>query len=264
MNVPYLTMQDFKMQMHEIGFVLFPGVVPSDLLVELCKDLDLVTRTQDAFARERGVKEGLGGGVFHIVGSADSFVRFLEWLPLDSYISEFFDNKKFILNTYGAFTNLPEKSSTYAHGIAFHRDARTYSKDFKFLLNMLVMLDEFTVENGATKMVPGGHLVEARPSDEELEAKAIRLTGPAGSIALFDSNVWHAASLNTTMKARRALTLNFSRAFVKQQFDFPRFLGEDFPKSEKIRQILGYNARVPANFNEWFRPGDYFYKKDQG
>jgi ectoine hydroxylase-related dioxygenase (phytanoyl-CoA dioxygenase family) len=42
-------------------------------------------------------------------------------------------------------------------------------------------------------------------------------------------------------------------------------LGEDFPKNEKMRQLLGYNSRVPASHDEWYQPPEKrMYKPGQG
>ena len=42
-------------------------------------------------------------------------------------------------------------------------------------------------------------------------------------------------------------------------------LGEDFTQDPRLRQVLGYNARVPATHDEWYQPSENRkYKPDQG
>jgi ectoine hydroxylase-related dioxygenase (phytanoyl-CoA dioxygenase family) len=132
---------------------------------------------------------------------------------------------------------------------------------------MLVMVDAFTLANGATHVLSGSHLSAERPDAEMFWAQSERLTGPAGSIVLFDSNLWHAAGRNATDRARCALTLSFSRGFVKQQMDYPRFLGEAYGArvSPALRQLLGYEAMTPMSYDEFYRPRERrLYKADQG
>jgi ectoine hydroxylase-related dioxygenase (phytanoyl-CoA dioxygenase family) len=84
---------------------------------------------------------------------------------------------------------------------------------------------------------------------------------------VFDSNLWHAAGVNRSARPRRALTLAFTRPFVKQQLDYPRALGYDRGPSfsPALRQLLGYNARVPASLDEWYQPRwKRLYHTDQG
>jgi ectoine hydroxylase-related dioxygenase (phytanoyl-CoA dioxygenase family) len=73
--------------------------------------------------------------------------------------------------------------------------------------------------------------------------------------------------LNTSVGPRRALTIAFTRPFMKQQLDYPRALGyhrrDTF--SPRLRQLLGYNARVPASLEEWYQPPERrLYQRDQG
>jgi len=257
-------MQDFLTEMNIAGYSLFECLVPEPLLLQLRMDIPLRMETCKKWQRKNGVDDGMGGVAHHVVGGDDSLNDFLHALYLDDYIGAYF-NAPYILNSYGAINNIPHSEGAYRHGQRFHRDVRTYTGSFHLMLNMLVMVDDFTVENGATKVVPGSHLGRERPSDEYLEQHAIRVTGLAGTIMLFDSNLWHSAAPNNTSSQRMALTLTFTPPFHKQQMDYPRLLGEAFPKNEKMKQLLGYNSRVPANHDEWYQPPEKrMYKPGQG
>ena len=183
--------------------------------------------------------------------------------PVIEYLKSYFDGN-YILNAYGGNLNL-KKNFTYASSV--HRDVRTYTREIKFLLNIIVMLDDFTLDNGATYLLGGSHLKKEKPSDDEFFARAGRAVGKSGSIVFWDSNIWHAAGENKTDLPRRSLSLIYSKPFMKQQFDYPRSVGYENVEtmSEEFRQIVGYNARVPATLEEWYQPPEKrFYKKDQG
>jgi hypothetical protein len=48
--------------------------------------------------------------------------------------------------------------------------------------------------------------------------------------------------------------------------DYPRLVGYDriSSLSEKQRQLIGYNSRVPATYEEWYQPLERrMYKRDQ-
>jgi ectoine hydroxylase-related dioxygenase (phytanoyl-CoA dioxygenase family) len=214
--------------------------------------------------KQQGMDTGGGNVAHHIVGGDDSAAEFLGMDVADGVISDFLGGR-FILNSYGAVNNAPTGSEGYEHGQKFHRDVRTYAGSFHLMLNMIVMVDAFTRENGGTYIVPESHRIEARPTDEEMLSRAVQLIAPAGSVVLFDSNTWHAAAPNRTKSSRWALTLTFTRPFMKQQMDYPRLLGEAYPTSERMRQLLGFNARVPSTMTEWYQPALHrMYKSDQG
>jgi ectoine hydroxylase-related dioxygenase (phytanoyl-CoA dioxygenase family) len=128
------------------------------------------------------------------------------------------------------------------------------------------MVDDFTIENGATYLLPKSHLEEKKPTDLEFYKNSIQAIGNSGDILIFNANVWHASAPNTTNLNRRALPFTISKSFMKQLLDYPRALGygrmNEF--SEKMQQLLGYHSRVPASLDEWYQPeSKRFYKKDQ-
>jgi hypothetical protein len=254
----------FREDIAREGYALFDALVPTALLARLRQDIPKHAAECREWQRRNGLGDGMEGAAHHVIGGADSLDEFLFGLPLDVYIRDYFGGE-YILNSYGALNNLPISTETYQHGQRFHRDVRTFSGDFRLMLNMLVMVDDFTIDNGATRLAPETHHAEQRPDDAWFEKNAVRAVGNAGSVLLFDSNLWHSAAPNLTSGPRMALTLTFTRPFFKQQMDYPRLLGEDFTRDQRVRQLLGYNARVPANHDEWYQPPEKrMYKPGQG
>ncbi|MDE2744270.1 MAG: phytanoyl-CoA dioxygenase family protein [Gemmatimonadota bacterium] len=71
--------------------------------------------------------------------------------------------------------------------------------------NSLWMLTEFTPENGATRVIPGTHRSGEDPK-EALEDPAA-----AGTVAVFNSHVWHGTTRNRSASRRPSLTSFFCR-----------------------------------------------------
>jgi hypothetical protein len=250
-------------ELGERGWSLLSGVLPAREVGALAVGLQAAYETQRLLQVRNGVGDGMDGTVHHLPLMADTFVRFLEALPCVELLETFFDGP-YILNTFGGVLNLPDNVSYVGR---VHRDLRSFSGELRLMAQLLVMLDDFTEENGATYLLSGSHRSADQPSDEEFFAHADRAIAPAGSIVLFDSNLWHAAGVNRSPRPRRALTLAFTRPFVKQQLDYPRALGYDRVStlSPRLRQLLGYNARVPTSLDEWYQPpGQRLYHRDQG
>jgi len=102
--------------------------------------------------------------------------------------------------------------------------------EFK-VCNSIWLLDDFSVANGATRLVPGSHLRGKVPTDEMEDPEAthpeeIILEAPAGTVVIFNSHVWHGGTVNTTQDSRRAIHSYFCRRDQPQQT----------PQSELIRQ----------------------------
>jgi ectoine hydroxylase-related dioxygenase (phytanoyl-CoA dioxygenase family) len=206
------------------------------------------------------------GVALHVLLSNPIFIEFLQTLLENQFIQSLQDNffySKCILNSFSALNNLPNQPNFSA---IIHRDLRFYSGDFPIMLNCLIMIDDFTVENGGTYLLTGSHLEERKPSDGEFFQNAIQATGKRGDILIFNANVWHSSAPNTTQENRRAIPFTISKSFMKQLLDYPRALGYDKMDSftYEMQQFLGYHSRVPASLNEWYQPEkNRFYKKNQ-
>jgi len=247
----------------EIGWTLLPSIVPATFVARLARELDGVCTLQRALQIRNGVGDGAQGTAHHLPCAGGAFLELLEQDHSHGLIERYFQGP-YILNTFGGFLNLPNDASYVGR---VHRDQRTFSGDLHLMVQLLLMLDDFTEENGATYLLSGSHRSGEKPSDEAFFRDAERAVGPAGSIVVFDSNLWHAAGVNRSDRPRRALTLAFTRPFIKQQLDYPRMLGYERGESYSpaLRQLLGYNARVPTSLDEWYQPPDKrLYKRDQG
>ncbi len=252
---------EFLGEMQTQGWSLFDALVPEIELQALRAAVDEAC----VKCREVQLRNGLPnteGTAHHVLAFEGPFMDYLTHYYLDAQIEAFFQSK-YILNSFGAVVTRKEASS---YAMNPHRDVRTFTGELKLILNLIVMLDDFTLENGATHLLTGSHARPERPSPEAFARDAHRLTGKAGSICLFDSNLWHAAGQNRTEAPRRAITLTFSKGLVKPQFDFIRFFGEArvAKMDPRLRQMLGWEARVPATLEEWYQPTETrFYKPGQ-
>jgi ectoine hydroxylase-related dioxygenase (phytanoyl-CoA dioxygenase family) len=78
------------------------------------------------------------------------------------------------------------------------------------LVGFIVMVDEFRLENGATRFVPGSHWLSREPGElmkdatDDYEGQALAC-GPAGSIIVFNGSVWHGHTANRSARRRRSI-----------------------------------------------------------
>jgi len=245
------------------GWVLVPGAVDVGMQQRLRDQLEQAYQQQRRLQIANGVGEGADGTVHHLPLVGGAFLELLDGAGVTDLLDGFFGGP-YILNTYGGVLNLPGHLSYVGR---IHRDLRSFSGALPLMAQWLVMLDDFTEENGATYVLSGSHTFPNPPEEQRFFAAASRAVGPAGSIVVFNSNLWHAAGINTSAGPRRALTVAFTRPFIKQQLDYPRALGYDRAGefSPRLRQLLGYNARVPSSLDEWYQPPERrLYQRDQG
>jgi ectoine hydroxylase-related dioxygenase (phytanoyl-CoA dioxygenase family) len=95
--------------------------------------------------------------------------------------------------------------------------------------NSIWLIDDFTEDNGATRVVPGSHRSgqtprEAMADPTDAHPDEIRVLGRAGTVVIFNSHLWHGGTRNTTAQPRRALHSYFCRRGIKQQLDQRAYL----------------------------------------
>jgi len=91
-----------------------------------------------------------------------------------------------------------------------------------WVCNTVWMLDDFTSENGAIRMVPGSHRwsqlpQEVLPDPLAPHPQEILLTGAAGTVVIMNAHMWHGATANRTGGLRRAVHGFYCRGDKPQQ-----------------------------------------------
>jgi ectoine hydroxylase-related dioxygenase (phytanoyl-CoA dioxygenase family) len=88
-----------------------------------------------------------------------------------------------------------------------------------WVCNSVWMLDDFTAENGATRMVPRSHTWRRLPEPGNagsLPGEAL-VTGKAGTVVIMNAHMWHGGTANRTDRYRRALHGFYTRDDKPQQ-----------------------------------------------
>ncbi len=153
-----------------------------------------------------------------------------------------------------------------------HRDDSIYPlrvPGVEWQFSALWALDEFTIENGATHLVPWSHRQfdpDFMPAPEE----SVQAPMPRGSLLLYLGSVWHGGGANHSQHPRMGLintyVLGWLRQEVNQYLDIPQDVVARYP--EHIRRLIGYQMHGdilgyhsddsnpnPAWITDWQRSG---------
>lgn len=147
---------------------------------------------------------------------------------------------KFILSQQNGVINPPQESYSQA---SWHRDLpyQHFLSTTPLAINALFCVDDFTIANGATFVLPASHKTEAFPSPGYVQRNAVQVEAKAGSFILLDCMMFHAGGFNTTDSERRAVNHLYNIPFFKQQIVI-----RDHMKSHNLslvqRQILDFNS----------------------
>jgi ectoine hydroxylase-related dioxygenase (phytanoyl-CoA dioxygenase family) len=130
-----------------------------------------------------------------------------------------------------------------------HRDDSVYplpEPHPPVVVNTMWPLDDFTQDNGATRLVPGSHRWEPgrQPSGADpVLAAAI----PAGSALFYLGSLWHGGGANRTGRPRLGVILEYAAAWLRPQENqclaVPQAIVAQLPP--RLQELLGYNIYPP-------------------
>src|SRR5262249_51754030 len=91
-----------------------------------------------------------------------------------------------------------------------------------WVCNTVWLLDDYTPENGALRLVPGSHRWRRLPQQELADPLAahpqqVLVTGRAGAVVVLSAHVWHGGTANRTARPRASLHAFYCRRDKPQQ-----------------------------------------------
>ncbi len=116
--------------------------------------------------------------------------------------------------------------------------------------NVVWMADDFTADNGATRVVPGSHRLNRSPRPDEMAAaETVPLEAPAGTMCVMEGRVWHHTGDNVTVPpddvTRGGIFAWYTIPIYRTQENW--FLSLDplvlQNASDTLLELLGYRAR---------------------
>jgi ectoine hydroxylase-related dioxygenase (phytanoyl-CoA dioxygenase family) len=214
------------------GFTVLPGVVPPRRVEQLATAYDRVV------ASATGADIGIGRSSIRVTDFVNRGPEFDDLYVHPPLIeaARLVIGRPFKLSSFQA-------RSLHPHAAAgeLHVDVPRGSEDWP-LLGFILMVDDFRLNNGATRFVPTSHRWEMAPSDAladptaHYEGEELAL-GEAGSMLVFHGSAWHGHTANRIARARRSL----QGAFIPREGRAATDFGSRMTKATRAR--LGSLAR---------------------
>jgi ectoine hydroxylase-related dioxygenase (phytanoyl-CoA dioxygenase family) len=241
------------------GYLLVENVLPPDWCAELRDDLDRAMAAEGDNLRGGQINIGLVTRMFEQsranlrLFDMEPIVTFAETLigrdetRLGAEAVHVIHNNSFVTRPGGGITTWHQDDP--AHFKVTHGDPPTNIRLPVLLFTANYYLTDVTTrDHGGTETIPGSHLYGGEPPTEmegtEWEARIEPNTAPAGSVVMFNSQVWHRGGPNQTDRTRYITQVSYARRVIGHKY-FP-FMNYEMPEhvyrdaDPRLRRLLGF------------------------
>ena len=207
--------QSQKQQLDELGYLVLPGFLPPPLLDELRHRVETLWAEEGDDAGSEFRNEP---GTRRLANLIDKGPVFAELVCMPDILEciEHVIGPGYKLSSLNARSTNPHNGESQP----WHADAGAIADERGYwVCNSVWMLDDFTEENGATRMIPRSHTWRRLPAPGNagtLPGEAL-VTGKAGTVVIMNAHMWHGGTANRTGRCRRALHAFYTRDDKPQQ-----------------------------------------------
>jgi hypothetical protein len=230
-----------RRQLDEQGFLALENFIEPAFRLALCERLEeLFTQEGEQAGSEFRYEPG-ARRLANVVDKGALFDRVIGDARVLALVGAVIA-ERFKLSSLNARSPLPY----FDRGQPLHADTGAVADERGYwVANTVWMLDDFTTENGATRVVPGSHRWRKLPQ-EALEDPSARhpeevlVTGKAGTVVVMNAHLWHGGTPNRTGGRRLCLHAFYTRWDKAQQQYQKASLSEETQRrlSPALRELL--------------------------
>ncbi len=227
--------------LEEDGYLVLENFMSGELLDALRTKIEQVFREEGDRAGAEFKQEPGSRRLANLVNKGEIF-REVILSPL------ILDCVKAVLGTDFKLSSLNVRSANPHNQITqpLHADMAALPDEHGYwVCNTVWMLDNFTTQNGAIRVIPGSHTRKQLPQNVLVDPKAPHpeqtlVLGQAGTVVVMNAHLWHGGLPNHTSKPRTALHAFYARGDKPQQQYQKQLLSPQLQAnlSPQLRQLL--------------------------
>ena len=140
----------------------------------------------------------------------------------------------------------PGEPAQLVHRDQWAFDFFPFPAGFEVECHTMWAMDDFTEENGATRVIPGSHRWQdkLRPANEQTVAAEM----PKGSVLLYLGSLYHGGGANLSSQPRRGINVGYTLSWLRQEENqylaCPPEVARELP--EPLARLAGYQRGAYA------------------
>ena len=239
-----------KHQLDQRGFLLLERLIPADTTTELREHaLALAEAEQKAGKGHSYLANGSAQRVWNLVDKGEIFEAAIQH-PKMLAAMEYLLGADCTLSSFTVNVLYPGAPDAGLHIDYPLSGLPTPRPNFPMVANSVWFLDDWTLENGATRCVPESHRrLEALPEPGVEYDDALQMCGPRGSVLIVNGAIWHGSSENRTNEPRVGLLGFFCRSILKPQQAHLELISDEVVSraTPTLKRLLGFDSLPNMN-----------------
>ncbi|HLJ54067.1 MAG TPA: phytanoyl-CoA dioxygenase family protein [Chthonomonadaceae bacterium] len=235
-------------QFHRDGYLFLESVLPPDWIAELKADLDRELRAYN--------EEGDGIIQLHhrMFETSPANLRLFDLEPIVSFAEALIATTTHVIHNNSFRTPLGKGITTWHQDDSPHYLVLDGDPPGNVRLPVLLftanyyLTDVPSPDYGPTQVIPGSHLFGASPPTNmegtRWERDIVSCCGPAGSVVMFNNQVWHRGGPNLSDRIRYMAQVSYARRLVGHKY--APFMNYTMPErcyadaSPRLKRLLGF------------------------
>lgn len=237
---------------HRQGFLFLDNVLPLDWCAQMRDDLDCALQNNPNGLNMINDRVHLAHRLFE---HSETNLQLFDLEPIVSFAEALLGTNCHVIhnNSFrspvggGGFTSWHQDDPSH-YIVTDGTPPRNIHLPVLFFTANYYLTDVTDIEHGGTEVIPGSHLFGASPpkvmSETQWEDQIHHNLGRAGSVTLFNNQVWHRGGPNQSDRLRYITQITYARRIIGHKY-FP-FMNYVMPEdvyanaSPRLHRLLGF------------------------
>ncbi len=243
--------QQWVDQFYRDGFLFLQDVLPPDWCTQMHEDLDWALKENPNGLNSVSERTALAHRMFE---TSETNLKLFNLEPIVSFAEALvapnchvIHNNSFQSPPGGGITGWHQDDAPH-YTITHGEPPKNIRLSVLFFTANYYLTDVTEIKYGGTEVIPGSHLFGTSPPPEmegtEWEDKIHYNLGKAGSVIMFNNQVWHHGGFNRSNRTRYITQITYARRMIGHKY-YP-FMNYTMPEhiykdaNPKLRRLLGF------------------------
>ncbi len=156
----------------------------------------------------------------------------------------------------------PGETAQSVHRDQWAWDRFPFPKGHHVMANCIWAMDDFTEENGATRIVPGSHNFEDKLKIPVEDTEAAVMS--RGSVVIFLGSVYHGGGSNHSNGFRPGFAIGYAANWLRQEENQYLAVSHDRARSlsPEMQRLIGYDQLYSLGFVDNYKSPDEIFDND--